>query len=124
MKTFWTERPFRIDVDGLALCATLVDRLLTGDTQGVAQLRLAGTKFSKDFRDGSRFNSTLQELVQFGRACGQANDILSVFQGIRGGLEVHGDHGLDRLLQFGDLGFRNTLDIRELAIGGMSDLGR
>lgn len=122
LETLWTEGPFRINVDGLSFGAPFVDGLLAGDTQGVTELRLPGTKFAKHFRNGSSFDTALQELVEFRRPSSQANDVLSVFQSVRCCLEVHCDHGLDRLLQFCNFGFGDPLDVRQLSVGGMGNL--
>ena len=48
--------------------------------------------------------------------------VLSILQGIGCGAKIHGHHGLDDLLEFVNLGFRNSLDIRQFASGGMGNL--
>ena len=59
-----TKISFGIQIDDLALSSTHVECKLTGHTQCMSTLSLARTKFTEQFRDGSCFNATSQNLVQ------------------------------------------------------------
>lgn len=74
LKTTGTETPFRIQIDGLAFGATVCHSHLARNAQGVTQLCLAGTEFTKHFRDGTRLNATFEELVQFDRTRGERDE--------------------------------------------------
>ena len=52
-----SESPLGVDVQTFALCAAHVDGQLTRDGESVTQLRLARSKFAKEFGYGAGFNA-------------------------------------------------------------------
>mmetsp|Transcript_41501 Transcript_41501/g.69938 ORF Transcript_41501/g.69938 Transcript_41501/m.69938 type:complete len:307 (+) Transcript_41501:834-1754(+) len=71
------ERPLCVDVHGLALAPALRHGQLTGHAQRVAQLSLAAAELPEHFSDGSRFNASVQQLVQLLRPGGDLDHFLA-----------------------------------------------
>lgn len=64
LQTLGTERPFRVNVNGLSLGTTFRDSHLARDAKSVAELRLARAEFTKDLGNGPSFNPSFQQLTE------------------------------------------------------------
>mmetsp|Transcript_8648 Transcript_8648/g.21084 ORF Transcript_8648/g.21084 Transcript_8648/m.21084 type:complete len:309 (+) Transcript_8648:431-1357(+) len=117
----WTEGAFSINVDGLSLSATFRNSHLTCNTKRMAELRLARTEFSEHLREGSRLDPSLEELVQLRRSGRERHEGLPVLEGVRGGLEIHGNHLLDDVLELDDLRLGEAAHLGQLADGGVGE---
>ena len=54
------------------------DGHLARNTERVTELRLAGTKFAKNFRNGPCFDASLEQLVQLDRPSGESHEGLAI----------------------------------------------
>mmetsp|Transcript_59707 Transcript_59707/g.90022 ORF Transcript_59707/g.90022 Transcript_59707/m.90022 type:complete len:281 (+) Transcript_59707:189-1031(+) len=105
LKTLGAKGTLRVDVDRFSFRSAFRNRKLAGHTQGMTELGLPCSELSKDFRNGSCFNPTLQEFIDFCRSRSQSQKVLSMLQGVGSTLELHWNHALDDILQLCDFGF-------------------
>lgn len=80
-----------VNVQTLALAPAHVEGELAGDSECVADLRLAGTELSKDLGDAAGLNTTGEQSVKVLGASGDGDELAAALMHLGGGSEPHGD---------------------------------
>ena len=103
------------------LSASSFEGELTGHTQLMTELRLAGAKFSKHFCDRSCFESVSEELVKFLAPCVNPDNLLPLLVVLGGCGESHWYKFSSSFFDFVDLGLAKSLNLLELCFGSIRD---
>ena len=111
-EAFGAEGAFGVDVERHTFSAALFEGELAGDTEGVAELGLAGAELAEEFGDGAALEAAAEELVEFLGAGGDADELLAHAEDGGGVGEADGAE----LLGFLDEGF-GLLVADALAVG-------
>src|SRR5271154_6685658 len=85
------KRSLGINVKTLPFSTTHVDRKLTSHCQSMTDLTFTGTKFSKDFGDGTGFNASSEEGVELLRSGVETYEFGTADMEFCGCSEAHGN---------------------------------
>mmetsp|Transcript_9448 Transcript_9448/g.41381 ORF Transcript_9448/g.41381 Transcript_9448/m.41381 type:complete len:372 (+) Transcript_9448:1081-2196(+) len=111
-----SERALRVDVHGLTLGASLVERELASHRERVAQLRLARPELSVNLRKRSRLETPTQKLIQLRRARRHHDCVLPDSLNHRRRGEAQGNHLGGGHLELFNLHLAEPLDVLEVLL--------